>query len=368
MKRRRLIFIISLWSIVLLISGFVIWIISFTDIPLDVFPVRYIPSIKGKVIDAETKAPIKGVNVRAAWVTAYLNPGGSGSRTFKVYLTKTDQNGEFILPRFIKFKIPIIEVYQGVDMLIYEHRYVCQNIERRSWREGGRIKYYHINLKLIKNDEEFSKNLDKLSGEFFYWKKNKTYKSYDVQFILDDFKIFFEEYPNSPLIEEEYRNLGNFYEIELKDYKLALKIYEDFMQKFPNSSKLNWVKDDIRTLKRLIQSLSNKQIYYFPITLLEPSGNEIIPSGSTYTLQWMTEEEVVKFDLLYSIDNGLTWQTIANNVTSKSYDWTVPIFKNKKDKCRVKVIGYNASDTKVYEDKSAQTFTIDVVKVTSPIK
>jgi hypothetical protein len=48
------------------------------------------------------------------------------------------------------------------------------------------------------------------------------------------------------------------------------------------------------------------------------------------------------------------------------YDWTVPTPIKNKMKCLVKVIRYDDSDKKVGADKSDSTFTIDVVKVTSP--
>ena len=61
-------------------------------------PVVYIPSVKGRVIDVETERPMKGVNIRAGWVTGYADPGGGTERIFKVYTPKTDGDGEFVLP------------------------------------------------------------------------------------------------------------------------------------------------------------------------------------------------------------------------------------------------------------------------------
>jgi hypothetical protein len=103
-----------------------------------------------------------------------------------------------------------------------------------------------------------------------------------------------------------------------------------------------------------------------PIALLYPTGGEVIPSGSTYTITWGTPPEAVKFTLRYSINNGSTWKLIAKNITGTSYDWTVPIPNNNKKNCLVKVIGFNSSGTKVGEDISDSTFTIEVVKLTSP--
>jgi hypothetical protein len=102
------------------------------------------------------------------------------------------------------------------------------------------------------------------------------------------------------------------------------------------------------------------------VTLSSPNGGEIVPSGSTYTIRWSAPPEAVKFTLKYSINNCSTWKLIASNRTGTSYDWNVPTLSNNKTNCLVKVIGFNSSGTKVGEDISDSTFTIEVIKVTSP--
>jgi hypothetical protein len=102
------------------------------------------------------------------------------------------------------------------------------------------------------------------------------------------------------------------------------------------------------------------------LILIAPNGGEVIPSGSSYTIEWVATLEAVSFKLKYSLDNGNTWQLLAQDVTGNSYDWPVPAPKKNKTKCLVKVIGYDGSDKKVGADKSDSTFTIEVVKVTWP--
>ena len=99
---------------------------------------------------------------------------------------------------------------------------------------------------------------------------------------------------------------------------------------------------------------------------ITPNGGEIIPSGSTYAIQWGAPSDAVKFDLKYSINNGSTWRTIASKVTGTSYDWHVPIPSNNIASCLVRVIGFNSSGTKVGEYVSSFPFTMEVVKVVSP--
>lgn len=102
------------------------------------------------------------------------------------------------------------------------------------------------------------------------------------------------------------------------------------------------------------------------LSLLQPNGGEVIPSGSIYTILWGAPLEAMKFDLLYSLNNGTTWKPLASDVSSMSYTWIVPRPLKNKKKCLIKVIGYNSTDEKIGEDISDSTFTIEVVKLISP--
>jgi beta propeller repeat protein len=93
---------------------------------------------------------------------------------------------------------------------------------------------------------------------------------------------------------------------------------------------------------------SNTTLAEGDITLNAPNGGEVIPSGTSFTIQWVATLEMVRFKLKYSMNNGKTWT------------------RKNKTKCLVKVIGYNASGKKVGADKSDAPFTIEVVKLTSP--
>jgi len=105
---------------------------------------------------------------------------------------------------------------------------------------------------------------------------------------------------------------------------------------------------------------------YSPITVTAPNGGEIIPSGSTYPIQWEAPQDAVNFTLKYSMDNGKTWKPLASEMADTSYDWAVPTPPKNKTKCLVKVIGYNASGKKVAAGSSDAPFTIEVLTVTSP--
>ena len=96
------------------------------------------------------------------------------------------------------------------------------------------------------------------------------------------------------------------------------------------------------------------------MTLLSPNGGEIIQSGTPYTITWeVSTTEVVKFDLMYSTNNGLTWELIEKNITAISYEWDVPVLTENRNECLIKIIGYNSYDEIIDDDSSNMAFTIE---------
>jgi hypothetical protein len=102
------------------------------------------------------------------------------------------------------------------------------------------------------------------------------------------------------------------------------------------------------------------------LTLYSPKGGEVIPSGSMYAIEWGAGIESVKFDLLYSMDNGTTWIPIVNNITAMNYNWQVPILTETKDKCLIKLKAYDHSGMTVGEVTSDKTFAIAVLSILQP--
>jgi hypothetical protein len=105
---------------------------------------------------------------------------------------------------------------------------------------------------------------------------------------------------------------------------------------------------------------------YSKLTVLFPNGGDMIASGSMCVVRWGSPLETAKFRLQYSVNNGVTWKTMADNLSVTSYNWTVPIPIGNKKACLIKVIGYNASNMRIGADKSDAPFRIEVVSVTSP--
>jgi hypothetical protein len=102
------------------------------------------------------------------------------------------------------------------------------------------------------------------------------------------------------------------------------------------------------------------------VTLVTPNGGESIPSGSSYSIQWWGPSNVVAYSLQYSLDNGLTWKPITENLPVNSYAWTVPVPAKNKTQCLIRAIGYDALNFEVGQDTSDSPFAIEVLRLDSP--
>ena len=104
---------------------------------------------------------------------------------------------------------------------------------------------------------------------------------------------------------------------------------------------------------------------YSTVTLIQPNGGEIVPSGSTYPIHWGAPEEAISFEIEYSY--GGSWKTIAEGITGTGYLWQVPDPKGDKEETKVRVTGYDLFYKKVGRDKSRDPFQIKAVRLTSPV-
>jgi len=80
------------------------------------------PEFKGKVIDAETKAPITGAVVVVVYYKHVYNPAGGKSSVVKVKETLTDDNGMFSFPSYTTIIHPFSRE-DDADFTIYKPGY-----------------------------------------------------------------------------------------------------------------------------------------------------------------------------------------------------------------------------------------------------
>jgi hypothetical protein len=82
------------------------------------------PEFKGKVVDAETKEPIKGAVVVVMYYSSPIitGPGGGSSYIIHVKETLTDENGVFVIPSYSRLIQP--NSLEGrVEFIIYKPGY-----------------------------------------------------------------------------------------------------------------------------------------------------------------------------------------------------------------------------------------------------
>ncbi len=103
------------------------------------------------------------------------------------------------------------------------------------------------------------------------------------------------------------------------------------------------------------------------LTLLQPNGREEILSGSVYPVRWSAPPRLDSFDLDYSVDGGLTWKRIARSVMGNEFNWKVPAVSANLYHCLVMVRGRSAGKPTAARDLSALEFTIEGVRLVSPV-
>jgi hypothetical protein len=98
-------------------------------------------------------------------------------------------------------------------------------------------------------------------------------------------------------------------------------------------------------------------------TLTQPNGAEIIKWNSTYTIKWssgsITDSSLKTnpISLYYSIDNGVSFASIADNLANSwTYNWSVPWVNS--DKVLVKLVAYDTV-WNFASDVSNATFIVD---------
>lgn len=70
--------------------------------------------------------------------------------------------------------------------------------------------------------------------------------------------------------------------------------------------------------------------------ITRPYIGSVLKAGSEFNIQW-TNEPVALIDLEYSLDSGLTWNSIADSIENlQAYLWNVPAQSSKNCKIRIK--------------------------------
>jgi len=110
------------------------------------YGIRYDGPYSGRVIDADTGAPVEGVVVLGVWNTEQITPGGAVHNFHDARETVTDKNGEFEIPGM---GLKILSNVTPMDVLIFKAGY--EHIGMGSWES---LKVDLILRKKIKWEEK----------------------------------------------------------------------------------------------------------------------------------------------------------------------------------------------------------------------
>lgn len=104
-----------------------------------------------------------------------------------------------------------------------------------------------------------------------------------------------------------------------------------------NPATYNWTMPNIPTSQALVKVEPYYEVSYYdesdatftitkPVTLTQPNFGGIMQVGSVYNIEWNSDGISNLYDLFYSTDNGVTWNTIiiGYNTSTNTYAWTVP--------------------------------------------
>ena len=135
----------------------------------------------------------------------------------------------------------------------------------------------------------------------------------------------------------------------------------------------NWLIPDMPTQAGLIRVMDSQDNSIFDISnvvfkvlrleLISPDGGESYKIGMTKNITW-NASGINSLNILYSINNGLTWQSIIDNIpaVAGSYNWIIPNLPTNNYK--IKLID---SNNLTVTDSSTNVFTIGSLAITEPI-
>lgn len=210
----------------------------------------YTPTIKGRVIDAETGKPLANINIKAGWRSATAEPVSR----YKSYSTATNETGAFYLPLALKvpsfFAPPFIYWYDGIDILAYSHDY------KFSWKRIDRNKEFkpvELAMEPSVNDEDYFENVRELSRHISYlttvelFEKKDDLTSDERNFIIEARRLFEKKFPESNLAEDNLLELSGLYG-RAGDHIQEIGVLQEIIERFPSSKTAEFAEYEINRL------------------------------------------------------------------------------------------------------------------------
>lgn len=238
------------------ISLLVIWLLTtfLPNIPVILFPLT--PAVKGRVISAETKQPIANCNIKANWQDMSASLAGGHWETYHQFITKTDDKGEFQIPRYVKllglygFFPLMLTRYEGIRIVAYTHGFTFSQYEiYRS--EHGRVEKI-IEMSKNLNPEYFTDNIWSLGGYLDSHNKPRKMTDEDKAYLLEDFRYHYERMEsvipksNSKKYKQTLISFASAFD-KFGDKEKAIEVFQRIGMEFPES--FNFANNEIENLK-----------------------------------------------------------------------------------------------------------------------
>ncbi len=246
--KKRAIFSWPIKTIALLI--FILWLFTtfLPNLPIILSPLS--PLVKGKVLDASTSRQIANCYIESFWETESITPAGGHIGPYNSYFTKTNEKGEFQIPRHPKsltvygVTFPIIASrYNGLKIIAYSHGYKNTLIPMVDSTKKE-LSDFIIHMEPIEKPIDFFKNVldlrSKLEIQDFFIKGLTVSEK---QYFFDDFYIYDNQFGSSFVAESTKDNETILYALvsiykEVSDPKQAAIIMQKLVKIFPNNSRI----------------------------------------------------------------------------------------------------------------------------------
>jgi hypothetical protein len=116
--------------------------------------------------------------------------------------------------------------------------------------------------------------------------------------------------------------------------------------------------------KKVGRDRSNSRFKIEVIRITSPSVGEEVTSGDLFSITWdtyVTNRPVARVEVFYTNNGGLSWSRIALIKGSNPglFSWRIPIVRQTRTRCRIKVILKDAAGRRLAPDISQGYFTIN---------
>lgn len=241
--------LLSLMSLVIVLIPVMITLV----INIHVITSPLTPEVHGKIVDAETKKPLAGVNIKAGWYMNSVSVGGGYGKYYKLYMTKTDVNGDFILPRGIKaltFGYLIGKSYfDGVNVTVYPTGYDYK-VSRFTYND--QVKPI-IAMEKVKSDKEYLDNISAYWYGLSYMHKGAWVNITDPLerlWLKNAYYNYEKIYPHGKADTDSIlRDIANM--LQSINEPDCIYLLQKIIDKYPDGNIALYAKNNIASLKRI---------------------------------------------------------------------------------------------------------------------